>query len=112
MINNIQVLHTYEYYDGPLIFLGVYDNNKYLCWYWNEEEDYSEWLLVPITDDQIGLLECGKISYSDMALKPEIETLLILQEHEDGHNSIRFIEYNELIDLLPTENFYVEYVDG
>ena len=69
----IDIVQTYIYYDGPVLFAGVREATKslYLIVAADEDNGKETWLCVMISPERLKLVENGEIDLHDAFAKPE-----------------------------------------
>ena len=68
----LEILTTYEYYDGPVLFSGVVrggltDGFIYICVFCDEEQDgrIHRWMVVHVSPERLKKIEEGEIDIHD-----------------------------------------------
>ena len=77
----IDILNTYAYYDGPVLFSGVRETTEslYLIVFADEDNDKDTWLCVMISPERLRRVEDGEIDLHDAFAKPEQGWLTYVQ---------------------------------
>ena len=106
-INGAEIFHIYAYYDGPLIFtLKSVDDEKYFySFYADCTKEYSKYVHLPITKEQLDALEARKISVWELA-----KGQMAYSEYYDfASETKRFVEEPILHNELPLHDLYCTY---
>lgn len=117
-LKQLEIIHTFEYYDFPLFFISKSPTNElYLNYYVEEvEENLDKWLFSRITSKELknllelrlSVLEILNRMYSKKRLYYLYTNSTINQPNEDL--KIEIVNTNNFDEeSFPDEDFYVEY---
>lgn len=117
-LNQLKIIHTFEYYDFPLFFISKSPSNELFLNYYVEEveENLDKWLFSRITNKELKNLYELRLSVLDLLNKLYTKKRLyhlytdfsLKQPNEDLN--IELVDANNFDEeSFPEEDFFVEY---
>jgi hypothetical protein len=110
---SIDLLHCKDilhYWDGPLAYTAVVDNEKYLVWYVFGEETISQYIVTKVSDEQVSKLLDNKIPVYDCLEECARDSLWLMKVNnfEGAILELTTMTWDELIaseyiECLPTK---------
>lgn len=101
----MEIIETFLYHDGPMLFSAIKGEERYLCLMVDESEDSSKYLLSPLSSKVYGDLRNESKPLRDFFTPADLK----IGEWSNGEWSIRELTHDEVeeIDtLLPAKGVF------
>jgi hypothetical protein len=113
ILGELEIFEVYEYLDGPRLFAARNNiGTKYLAFWFDEEDDATGWLYLPLSEEKLNKLRRKKISLHSAYLEPETNYFLVYTASPPRKDSVEIATPDNISsDFFPPEGYYIEYVD-
>ena len=113
ILGELEIFEIYEYLDGPRLFAARNNIGTIFLVYWfDEEEDATGWLYLPISEPKLQKLRRRIITLNSAFKKPETNYYIVYTSIHPKEDSAELILLDEIDpDFFPPEGYYIEYVD-
>lgn len=112
-LGELAVFEVYEYLDGPRLFAARNNvGTMFLVFWFDEEEDATGWLYLPISEAKLSKLRRKEITLHMAFRKPEVGYYLVYTGIPPRKDSAVLVNHGDIdADYFPPENYYIECVD-
>lgn len=113
ILGQLTIFEIYEYLDGPRLFAARNNiGTMFLVFWFDEEEDATGWLYLPISEAKLNKLRRKEIALHEAFRKPETGYYLVYIGVPPRKDSAKLVNSDGIdADFFPPENYYIEYVD-
>jgi hypothetical protein len=112
-LGELEIFEIYEYLDGPRLFAARNNiGTIYLVYWFDEREDATGWLYLPISEARLNELRRKAITLNATFKRPETNYFRVYTGIHPGEDTADPVPPNEIdTDFFPPEDYYIEYVD-
>lgn len=113
ILGQLEIFEVYEYLDGPRLF-AVKNNigSIYLVYWFDEQEEETGWLYLPISEEKLNQLRRKEISLNEAYRHPETFYIIAytkIPPQIDTAELVLPLAINK--EFFPPDGYYIEYVD-
>lgn len=112
-LGELDIFEVYEYIDGPRLFAARNNiGTIYLVYWFDETEEATGWLYLPISESRLNELRRKTITLNTAFKKPETNYYIVYTGIELGKDTATAVVPNKIdTEFFPPEGYYIEYVD-
>ncbi len=113
VLGEIEIVEIYEYLDGPRLFAAKNNiGTMYLVFWFDEEDDATGWLYLPISEEKLSKLRRKVISLNTAFKSPETNYYLVYTGIPPREDCAEAVDINKIdTGFFPPEEYYIEYAD-
>ncbi len=114
VLGEIKIIEIYEYLDGPRLFAAKNNiGTMYLVFWFDEEDDATGWLYLPISEEKLSKLRRKTISLNTAFKRPETNYYLVYTGIPPRKDYAEAVNLNEIdTGFFPPEGYYIELESG
>lgn len=113
ILGELVIFEIYEYLDGPRLF-AVRNNigTIYLVYWFDEKEDATGWLYLPISETKLNELRRKTMTLNTAFNEPETDYYIVYTGIHPEKDTADPVAPNRIdTDIFPPEGYYIEHVD-
>lgn len=113
ILGKLAIFEIYEYLDGPRLFAARNNVGTMFLVYWFDEiEDATGWLYLPISEARLNQLRRREITFGAAFRQPETIYYLVYTGIPPVEDTAHLVNTSEIDpEFFPPDGYYVEYVD-
>lgn len=112
LLGQLEIFEVYEYMDGPKLFATRNNiGTIYLVFWFDEVEDASGWLYLPLSEAKLSKLRRKELSLYAAFSEPETNYYIVYTGVPPRMDSAEPIARTQIdTEYFPPEDFFIEYV--
>ncbi len=113
ILGELDIFEIYEYLDGPRLFAARNNiGTMYLVYWFDETEDATGWLYLPISETKLNGLRRKTITLNTAFNDPETDYYIVYTGvHPENDTATPIVPNDINTEFFPPEGYYIEYVD-
>ena len=113
ILGQLEIFEVYEYLDGPRLFATRNNiGTMYLAYWFNEEDDATGWLYLPISEAKLNKLRRKMMTLNAAYQEPETSYYLVYTGIPPRDDSAELVTLKAVDTVFfPPEGYFIEYVD-